>query len=195
LRVTSSNLARWSGIVALLAGLIFLVIVLLNSQESTDVSSLRRQGDVVLVLFIVALLGEMAGIAGLHALQRGRYGQLGATGALLAFVAIASQLVGIVGIELVGVTSSAGTLALALLVVLSAPALFGGLVFLGVATLRARVLPSWFGVLLIVGLFVAVILLMADLMMIGVLAYGGFWIVVGYMLFRAGKGGVVGRAI
>jgi hypothetical protein len=44
LRVTSSNLARWGGIAALVAGLIFLVIVLLNSQESTDVSSLRRQG-------------------------------------------------------------------------------------------------------------------------------------------------------
>jgi hypothetical protein len=173
------------------------VIVLLNSLESTDVSSLRRQGagDVLLVLLIVALLGEMAGIAGLHALQRGRYGRLGAAGALLAFVAIASQLVGIVGIELVGVTNSAGTLALALLVVLSAPALFGGMVLLGVATLRARVLPSWFGVLLIAGLFVAVILLMADLMVIGMLAYGVFWIVVGYMLFRAGKGEVVGRAI
>jgi hypothetical protein len=166
--VSASNLARWGGIASLVVGLTFVVFALLNSQESTDVSSLRRQwaGDVLLVLLIVAFLGEMVGIAGLHALQRGFYGRLGAAGALVALVAVASQLVGIIVLELVGSTSSAGTLALDLLVVLGSLALFVGLVLLGVATLQARVMPSWFGVLLIGALFIVAGLALGELIVI-----------------------------
>src|SRR5215207_4707717 len=193
--MSASNLARWSGIAAFGTGLIFLVLVLVNSQDPTITSSLRRQGAGYLmpVLLIAALLGEMGAIAGLHALQKERYGRLGVAGALLSFVAATSQVVVILGFGLVGVTSSAGSVTLALLFVLSLPALFGGMVLLGVATLRAQVLPRWFGVLFIVAWFIVATLILAGLIVVGVFAYGVFWTVVGYTLFREGKTRV-GRA-
>jgi hypothetical protein len=181
--LSTTNLTRWGGIAALVAGLIFVVVVLLRSQETVSVSFLQQDPRVIL---LVALLGEMAGIAGIHALQRGRYGKLGATGALLVFVSIASQIVGIVGFEFVGITaSSAGGLVVALLIFVSALALLVGMVLLGVATLCARVLPSWFGVILIVGLFVSAVLVGVGLTAIGVLAYGCMWLIVGYVLLSS----------
>lgn len=178
------NLVRWGGIAAVVAGLVFIVLVLLGSQGSVGVSFLP--GPLSTVLFIVALLGQMAGIAGLHALQRRRYGRLGAAGYLLAFAGITLQLVGVAGSSLLGSTGSVGNIFIAFLFALGILALFVGLVLLGVATLRTRMLPGWFGVLLIVGLFVVAVLVGAQLVVIGVAAYGIFWILVGYALLSSG---------
>lgn len=86
-----------------------------------------------------------------------------------------------------GGTSSAVNLVLVLLFLLGNLAPFVGLVLLGVATLRARVLPRWFGVLLIVGTVVVVVLLGAQLLTIGLVASGVLWILIGYtLLSRSG---------
>lgn len=177
----SSNLVRWGGIAAVVAGLVFMVLVLLGPQG--PVSSSFLPDTLSTILLIVVLLGQMAGIAGLHALQRGRYGRLGAAGALLAFVGIALQLLlGIVASALDLSTSEAANLTFALLLLLGLLALFVGFVLLGIATLRAGVLPRWFGVLLIIGLFVVAVLVGVQLVLIGLLAYGVFWVLIGYML-------------
>lgn len=178
----SSNLVRWGGIGAVGAGLIFVTLILLNWQTSLTGSSFLT--DVLsTILLIVALLGQMTGIVGLHTLQRERYGRLGAAGALLAFVGIALQLIlGIVASALDLSTSEAASLTFALLLLLGLLALFVGFVLLGIATLRAGVMPRWFGVLLIVGLFVVAVLVGIRLVFIGMLAYGVFWVLIGYML-------------
>jgi len=178
----SSNLVRWGGIGAVGAGLIFVTLILLNWQTSLTGSSFLTDA-LSTILLIVALLGQMAGIAGLHTLQRERYGRLGAVGALLAFVGIALQLIlGIVASALDLSTSEAASLTFALLLLLGLLALFVGFVLLGIATLRAGVMPRWFGVLLIVGLFVVAVLVGIQLVFIGMLAYGVFWVLIGYML-------------
>ena len=128
----------------------------------------------------------MAGIAGLHTLQRGLYGRLGAAGSLVTFVGFALQLVTGIALSVIGGTSAASTVVLALLFLLSVPAPSVGLALLGVATLRARVLPSWFGVLLIVGLPLVAVLVRLQLVVVGVVAYGVFWILVGYALVSNG---------
>lgn len=185
--MSSSNLVKWGGGAAMVAGLIFVVFVLLNVQGPATASLLS--GPLSAILLIVAVLGQMAGIGGLHALQRGRYGRLGTAGSLLALVGLALPLVaGIVasGLGLAGDTSSVtASLVVALLFLLGLLALFVGLVLLGVATLRARVLPSWFGVLLIVGLIVVAVLVGVQLPPVGVVAYGVFWVLVGYVLLSS----------
>ena len=140
------------------AGLIFVVLfVLFNPELGLSIDAFFAD-PLSAVLIIVALLGQMAGIAGLHTLQRGLYGRLGAAGSLVAFVGFALQLVIGIALSLIGDTSPASTVVLALLFLLGVLASFVGLALLGVATLRAQVLPSWFWVLLIVGLLLVIVL-------------------------------------
>ena len=61
-----------------------------------------------------------------------------------------------------------------------------GLVLLGVAILRQRVLPGWFGVLLVVGLPVAVLLGVVLGPLAWWIAYGIFWMLIGYALLSSG---------
>jgi hypothetical protein len=84
-------------------------------------------------------------IAGLHASQRERYERLGAIGSLVAFVGYALIVLVAAGTVLVGDEALFAVRLIAALAVLI------GSVLLGAMTLRARVLPWWCGVLLIVG--------------------------------------------
>jgi hypothetical protein len=95
------------------------------------------------VMFVIALLGTLVAIAGLHALQSERYGRLVAAGSLVAFAGHALMLV------VATATVLAGGQALDALFPLGVLAALVGLVLLGTATLRARMLPRWCGVLLI----------------------------------------------
>jgi drug/metabolite transporter (DMT)-like permease len=88
-------------------------------------------------MIVIALLGTLAAIAGLHALQRERYGWLGAAGSLVAFAGHALMLVAATA------TALAGREALDALFPLGVLAALVGLVLLGAATLRARMLPRW----------------------------------------------------
>lgn len=121
-------------------------------------------------------------------MQRGRYGRLGIAGFLVSFVGFALEFIArIITLIVEGGTSSAVNLVLVLLFLLGNLASFVGLVLLGVAILRARVLPRWFGVLLIVGTVVVVVLLGAQLLTIGLVASGVLWILIGYtLLSRSG---------
>ena len=174
LEMTSSNLARWGGIGAVVAGLIYVVLVLLNPQSLVGLSPLPS--SLSTLMFILALLGQLAGIAGLHTLQREHYGRLGAAGSLISFAGFVVQLIAVLGIAVVS------SIILALLFAMGVLIPFVGLVLLGVATLRTRVLPSWLGVLLIVGLPIVGVLVGLQEILIAVIAYGVFWMLVGYAL-------------
>jgi hypothetical protein len=96
-----------------------------------------------IVLYVVALLFTAAALVGLHALQRKSYGLLGRVGFYVALAAIASRILGAVvflaGSSALEWTSLPGTLGMLV-----------GFVLYGLATLRARVLPRWYGLALIV---------------------------------------------
>src|SRR5215208_7937498 len=100
------------------------------------------------VIFAVAVAGTLGAIAGLHALHSGRYGRLGAAGSLLAFIGYALFFVRTAVTILVGAQAPLYAVRLSYVGVL---AVLIGSVLLGAMTLRARVLPWWCGVLLIVG--------------------------------------------
>jgi hypothetical protein len=96
------------------------------------------------VLLIVALLLTAAGLVGLHALQRDRQGLLGKAGLYIAVASLLARALG-AGVYLAG--SSAldwisypwGTIGMLV-----------GFVMYGAATMRARVLPLWYGLALVV---------------------------------------------
>ena len=100
------------------------------------------------VIFAVAVAGTLGAIAGLHALHSGRYVRLGAAGSLLAFIGYALFFVRTAVTILVGAQAPLYAVRLSYVGVL---AVLIGSVLLGAMTLRARVLPWWCGVLLIVG--------------------------------------------
>ena len=182
-------LVRGGGIGAVLAGVNFLIF---------SVSSLQggMQGDgggssfldpvFGNVLSIVALLGQLAAIASLHFLQKERSGWQGTTGALVSFVGFALQLM----VQVIGVVGGLILLEGTVLVYLGILTPFVGLVILGIATIRARMLPRWFGVLLIIGFpVVAVLLGVPDMELRETLtgvALAIFWGLVGYVLLSRG---------
>jgi hypothetical protein len=123
------------------------------------------------VLFVVAHLLLAVGLVGLHALQKGSYGRLGRAGFYIALVAIAARVLG-------AVVFLAGSSALEWI---SLPATLGmlvGFVLYGVATLRARVLPRWYGLALIVSLPVSL-----PVAVYGTVLFGLFLVVLGYVLW------------
>lgn len=161
--MSSSNLIRWSGLACMAGGPLLAVGGLL---VYTDVPALLRSVIILLGLVLIQL-----GLLGLYARQVGKAGALGIIGFLLAFIGTAL---------FVGATYSDQFLkpviereAPALLesfdgpfgpspygeVVMVSIALFdlGWLVF-GVATLRARVLPRWASLLLLIGVVLVGIL-------------------------------------
>jgi len=182
--MSSLNLVRWGGIAAVVAGLVWIVLVLFSPRDASDV--LFFSGSAGKVIFIVALLSQVTGIAGLYVMQRGRHGRFGAVGALVAFVGFAIELIFVVVVSLGGGEGGGMvSLVLALLLALGVIVSFIGLAFLGIAILRMRTLPGWFGVLLIVGLPAAVILAIVLGALASWIAYGIFWLLVGYVLLSS----------
>jgi hypothetical protein len=141
----SSGIVRgggWAGVVAALsyvaAGTLILVAPLQRVFGSISEHSIE-------VLLVVAFTLTLVAIAGLHGLQRERYGRLGAAGSSMTFIGYA--LIAVV----TAVTILVGGDALFAVRLIGALAILIGSVLLGAMTLRARVLPWWCGVLVIVG--------------------------------------------
>ena len=143
----SSSMVRWGGVAGVASGVIFVVsgILTLIAPPQGAPSSL---GDYLLsAALIVAFALALVAVAGLHAAQSrsGRYGWLGAAGALLTFVGYAIVLVA------AHITTLAGGEPSQTVRVVGGLAVLVGSILLGAMTLRARLLPWWCGVLLIVG--------------------------------------------
>lgn len=140
------DLARWGGLVGVAAAAMFVLagILILIAPPQTGYSE-PFSDNLIAIILTVAFAGTLVAIAGLHALQRGRYGQLGAAGSLIAFVGYALIIV-------VAVTSIlSGGEALHTVRLIGGLAVLIGSMLLGAITIRARVLPWWCGLLLIIG--------------------------------------------
>jgi hypothetical protein len=137
---------KWGGIAGIVAAALFIVSAILD-----QLSPLQRTYDsaasyLYLGVVVAAYIAVIIAVLGIHALHRGRarYGRLGTTGTVLTIagyliMAVVRMISMAAGQELLGnVRIGAG---LAVLI---------GSVLLGVVILRARMLPWWCGVLLIV---------------------------------------------
>ncbi len=170
--MSSSDLIRWGAIGFMLSGVVWVVVGILDASRDP----FTFPGPVAFLLLVVALLLSALGLVGLHALQEGSYGRIGLAGFYTALVAIAAQILG-------AVVLLWGSGALGWLVApVGSSAKLVGFVLYGAATVQARVLPRWYGVLLIVFMPISAAL--------G--AYGNIWVglvslVLGYVLWmRAG---------
>ncbi len=166
--MSSSNLVRWGAIAFMVGGVVWVLVGFLD----VTTGPFMPPGSVAPVLLIVGLLLSALGLLGLHALQGGSYGRIGLAGLYTALAAIAAQVLG-------AVVLLAGSAALGwLLSPVGLLAKLVGFVLYGAASVQARVLPRWYGVLLIV--------LMPVLLVLGV--YGNIWmglvfLVLGYVLW------------
>ena len=164
MKVTASSLIRWSGLAALVAGLIFAGI---QPIHPPDVLSSVTTGEwaIITTLKLAMCLLFLLGIAGIYARQVERAGWLGLAGFLLltlswwlqtAFVFAEAYILpqlattapkfvdGTLGTLAAGRTSKVDLGALPAIYSLGVgiPYMLGGLLF-GIATLRAGILPRW----------------------------------------------------
>lgn len=141
-----SSRIKWGGIAGIAAAALFIVSAILE-----QLSPLQRIYDSVasylyLGVVVAAYIAVIVAVLGIHALHSGRprYGRLGTTGTVLT---IAGYLIMIVVrmISMVAGRESLGNVRIG-----AGLAVLIGSVLLGVIILRARILPWWCGVLLIV---------------------------------------------
>jgi hypothetical protein len=137
---------KWGGIAGIVAAALFIVSAILD-----QLSPLQRTYDsaasyLYLGVVVAAYIAVIIAVLGIHALHSGRprYGRLGTTGTVLT---IAGYLIMIVArmISMVAGRESLGNVRIG-----AGLAVLIGSVLLGVIILRARILPWWCGVLLIV---------------------------------------------
>ena len=171
--MATSGTARWGAIGLVLGSVIWVVLGL--SSVVGYLQAIPGREDVV--LFVVAMLLTTAGLVGLHTLQKDSYGRLGRTGFYVALAAIAAHVLG-------AVLYLAGNSAFQWL---SSPVgAFGmliGFVLYGIATLRARVLPRWYGLTLAVSMPVSLGLGHLLAAYWSSLSFGLFFLVLGYALW------------
>jgi hypothetical protein len=149
--VSSSDLVRWGGLAAMMAGVLHVVGGLLPTPAGDQPFS---PGSYLLALVgVLASLLLLGGLVGLHIRQANVYGWLGTAGFLLVFT---STLVGAALVLFMMVAAdTTGDTAAALRAPLGVTGLVGlvGLLLLGVATVRARALPlPWAALPLAIGL-------------------------------------------
>ena len=189
--MASRRLIRWSGLAAMLGGMLWMVLMSLAALEGPTEGAYSRMNTASLLLL-------MGGLVGFHARQQSRSGTLGLAGFVVSFVALTLMFVGNVieswisdlifadvqpGEFKPGAHAGWGTFLVGL-VLLSV-----GLVLFGIATIRAKVLPRWSRVLpLITGLLLALGFLVA--LSIGewgfgvtVLSLGLGWMLLGYVVW------------
>jgi hypothetical protein len=164
----SSGLVRWGAIDLILGGVVWLMLGL--SGVFGYLQAIPGREDVVLL--IVALLLTAAGLVGLHVLQGRSYGLLGRMGFYIAVASLLARALG-AGVYLAGSSALSwisypwGTIGMLV-----------GFVVYGFATLRARVLPRWYGLALIVSVPVSL-----PLATYGTALFGVILVVLGYALW------------
>jgi hypothetical protein len=165
--MATSGLVRWGAIGFILGGVMWLVLGL--SAAFGYLQAIPGREDVV--LFVVALVLTAAGLVGLNSLQRGDYGLLGQIGFYLALTAIAGRI-------LAAVVFLAGSSALEWISLPCTLGMLVGLVLYGFATLRARVLPRWYGLALLASMPVSL-----PLATYGTALFGLILVMLGYVLW------------
>ena len=154
----SSGLLRWGAMGLMLGGAVWLVLGL--SNVFGYLRAIPGREDVALL--VLALLLTAAGLVGLHALQKESYGLLGGTGFYIALVSLAARTLG-------AVAFLAGSSALEWISLPGTLGMLIGFMAYGLATLRAGVLPRWYGLTLILSLPVSLPLAMYGTALFGLI--------------------------
>ena len=154
----SSGLVRWGAMGLALGGAVWLVLGL--SNVFGYLQAIPGREDVALL--VLALVLTAAGLVGLHALQKGSHGRLGRAGFYLVMVSLAARALG-------AVAFLAGSSALEWISLPGTLGMLLGFVVYGSATLRAGVLPRWYGLTLILSLPVSLPLAMYGTALFGLI--------------------------
>jgi hypothetical protein len=172
------GIVRWGALGFMGSGVLWVVDGLFDSFGV-------EVGFISPIVPLVAFLLLGLGIVGLHALQKGSYGLIGEIGYRAVLAGVLIRVLGIIFVV-------AGSGAFLWLVSPVGPLvmLFGWILY-GVATLQARVLPRWCGVLFIVSLPVGMILeIYWDIFfgLSGNMFFGLVLLILSYVLWPLGEG-------
>ena len=166
----SSGLVRWGALGLFLGGTVWLLLGLFSLFDGL-LTIPGREDDVVLLA--LGLVLTAAGLVGPHTLQKERYGLLGRAGFYIAVASLLARALRDV-IFLAG-----GQTLLHWIVWPSTWSMMVGLVLMGVATLRAGVLPRWYGLTLIVSILPVLLPIRA----LGTALFGMIMLVLGFALW------------
>lgn len=167
------GMAWWGAIGFMLGAAIWVVLGL--SPVVGYLQAIPGREDVV--LFIAAMLLTAAGLVGLQALQKDSHGRLGRIGFYVAIAAIAAHV-------LAAVLYLAGNPAFQWLSFpIGALGMLIGFVLYGIATMRTRVLPRWYGLMLVVSMPVSLGLGNLLAAYWSSLSFSLFFLVLGYALW------------
>ncbi len=174
--MSSSGLVRWGAIAAIAAGVAWIAVSFLGFVVENPALSPE-----VNFLYVVAVLLMLGGLVGFHALQRRNYGIIGQVSFYTIIAATFAQVLGWLAIF----TGASAALVWFVLPA-SILAVLVGFVLYGVATLQARVLPRWCGIVLIIA--VPVLVALGGMsgspgISIGYVWFGLVWLLLGYLLW------------
>ena len=137
-----SSKVKWGGIAGLAAAVLLIMSAILYQLNPVQ----RTYDSYLNVVVLAAYIAVIVAVLGIHALHSGtpRYGRLGTTGAVLTIAGYA-----IIGVVIV-ISMVQGQRSLLPVRLTGAGLVLVGSALLGVIIIRARLLPWWCGVLLIV---------------------------------------------
>ncbi len=186
------RLARWGGLAAIVGGALFAVLAAVIASlpggcigESCEFSQMKNTGFAV-PLLTLALLFVAAGAAALvvYARHAGRLGRLGGVGVIIGTMGLALLVIGVATGGLIEAFFFAGDFPLMPLFVLPGGlVLFVGFLLVAVAVLRAKVLPRWAAVLLVLGLLTLLGFNEQSWRAVFGIPFGIAWVGVGYVLW------------
>ena len=171
--MAESDLIRWGGLAAMGGGILLVLYSLLALALGIGIEEIGALD----ILFLLGYVLILVGLLGFHTLQGRNYGRIGRAG---LYTSIGSFLV----LFLFVVASLlAGTRVLLVLDAVVALGLLVGLTLYGAATLQARVLPRWCGILFIILVPGAILLSSLLGWQLGPLWNGLVWLALGYGLW------------
>jgi hypothetical protein len=185
----SPNLSRWSGLAAMLGGALWIIGAVIHASkprgciaEECAFRPMRESGALDGILMLLSLLLFAVAVTGLVILARsaGRFGKTGKTGVVIAAAGVALLVI----VSLIQSIFFGGDFPLwPAFVIPSLLAMVAGLVLLGVAILRSRVLPRWTAALLIIGALAMLGVNEQTSRVLLTIPLGVAWVAAGYVLW------------
>ena len=184
-------LARWSGPAAMLGGALWIASTILTALQPEGCiaaecelpgRSMREGTALGAVTFLAALLLIVVGVAGLvhRARTAGRFGRAGRVGLVLAGAGVAVIVLSSV---IQAVVYGGDFPLMPLFVIPGGLAAIVGMLLVGIAVLRAGVVPRWVAALLIVGVLAMLGVNDQNARVLLAVPFGIAWLAVGYELW------------